>query len=122
MRWMSPEFERLLKESTAGNLKAVRALLDGGVDVNADFGAPRSWSPLMEAAYHGHLAVVKLLVKRGARLDAVEVDRWGTAYDIARDAGQEKIAEYLAKVGTPIGKQVPNRYRGDKLGGWGETE
>ena len=122
MGWMSPEFEQLLKESAAGNLRAVRAMLDSGVDLNADFGAPRGWSPLMEAAYHGHLAVVKLLVKRGARLDAVEVDRWGTALDIATDAGQEKIAEYLAKAGTPTGEQVPNRYRGGKLGGWGETK
>lgn len=120
MSWMSREFEQLLKESAAGNLKAVRALLDAGVDLNSDYGAPRGWSPLMEAAYKGHLSVVKLLVERGARLDAVEVDRWGTALDIARDAGKDEVATYLAKVGTPPGSKVPNPHRGGKLGGWME--
>ncbi len=120
MGWMSPEFERLLRESAAGNLEAVRALLDAGVDLNADFGAPRGWSPLMEAAYHGHLPVVRLLVERGARLSAVEVDRWGTALDLARDAGRDEVADYLRSVGAPIGAEVPNPHRGGKLGGWVE--
>jgi ankyrin repeat protein len=120
MSWMSPEFEQLQRESAAGNLDAVRALLDAGADLNADFGAPRGWSPLMHAAFHGHMPVVKLLVERGARLNAIEVDRWGTALDIARDAGWEEIAGYLASVGTPLGSQVPNPNRGGRLGGWAE--
>jgi ankyrin repeat protein len=119
MRRIAPEFERLQRASAAGDLEAVRGLLDAGVDQNADFGAPRGWSPLMEAAYHGHLAVVQLLLERGARRDAVEVDRWGTALDIARDAGQEEVAAYLASAGVPTGDQVPNPHLGGKLGRWG---
>src|SRR5262245_38881912 len=120
MSKMSTDFGRLRQASAAGRLDEVRALLDAGVDLNADFGAPRGWSPLMEAAYNGHLPVVKLLVERGARLDAVEVDRWGTALDIARDAGRHEIADYLASIGAPSGSSVPNPYRGGRLGGWVE--
>jgi ankyrin repeat protein len=120
MNWMSPEFQRLQQESAAGNLDAVRALLDAGVDLNAEFDAPRGWSPLLHASYHGHLPVVRLLVERGALLNAIEVDRWGTALDIARDAGRDEVAAYLVSVGTPPGSRVPNPHRGGRLGGWSE--
>jgi ankyrin repeat protein len=116
---MSAEFGQLQRESAAGNLEAVRSLLDGGVDLNTYYGAPHGWSPLMAAAYHGHLAVVRLLVERGARLDAIQVDRWGTALDIAREAGRDEIAAYLAAAGCPTGDSIPNPHRGGRLGGWG---
>ena len=72
----------------------------------------------MHAAYRGNLNVVRFLVEQGARLDAVEVDRWGTALDIALDANQTKVAEYLASAGIPRGRDIPNPHRGGKLGGW----
>jgi hypothetical protein len=46
---MSPGFEQLQTASAAGDLEAARALLEAGVDPNADYGAPHGWSPLMEA-------------------------------------------------------------------------
>src|SRR5262245_22528439 len=117
---MTLEFEQLIAEARAGNLEAVRSLLDRGIDLNEDYGAPRGWSPLMEAAYHGHLGVVKLLVERGANLDAVEVDGWWTALDLAEYAGRDEVATYLRSVGVKPGALVPNRYRNGKLGGWGD--
>ncbi len=116
---MTQGFHQLLRASAAGDLAKVCELLDQGVDLNADYGAPRGWSPLMEAAYAGHRPVVELLVERGARLDAVEVDRWWTARDLARDAGYHEIEEYLKSEGMPEGIQVPNPHRGGRLGGWG---
>jgi ankyrin repeat protein len=121
MSRMSKDFEQLLIESAKSNLEAVRSLLDRGVDLNADYGAPRGWSPLMTAAYHGHLGVVQLLVERGANLDAVEVDGWWTALDLAEYAGRDEVATYLRSVGVKPGALVPNRYRKGQLGGWGTT-
>lgn len=109
---MDPEFERLQQASADGDLERMLSLLNAGVDLNADFGAPRGWSPLMYAAYNGHLPAVQLLVERGAKLDPVEVDRWGTALDIAQDAGQTAVVEYLKRIGAPSGSQVPERYGG----------
>ena len=109
---MKPEFEELQQASAAGDLDRIRTLLDAGVDLNADFGAPQGWSPLMHAAYHGHLEAVQLLVTSGAKLNAVEVDRWGTALDIAEDAGQTEVVEYLKSIGAPRGSQVSERHRG----------
>lgn len=117
-----PGFERLQHAARDGDVTLVRSLLAAGVDPNADFGAPRGWSPLMHAAYGGHLAVAQLLLDRGARRDAVEVDRWGTALDIARDAGQSRMVELLAAAGVPPGVDVPNPHRGGRLGGWSDVQ
>jgi|GEM_PF-4834640 len=122
MAGVSDEFLELQEASAAGDLKIVRQLLDAGTDLNADYGAPRGWSPLMKAAFHGHLPVVQLLVKRGARLDAVEIDRWWTALDLALYAKRTKVADYLKSVKTPLGEKVPNPHRKGKLGGWTEHE
>lgn len=56
---------------------AVKLLLDTGkVDVNlAD---KRGWTPLHGAAYRGNLAVIQMLVDKGAKLDA-------KSYDASRD-------------------------------------
>ncbi|MHC5540133.1 ankyrin repeat domain-containing protein [Singulisphaera rosea] len=116
---MSKEFQQLLLESQNGHLEAVRSLLDQGVDPNEDPGAPKGWSPLMTAAFHGRLAVVKLLVERGARLDAIEIDGWLTALDLAEHAHRTRVAGYLRQVGAMKGDRVPNRFRKGKLGGWG---
>ena len=104
MGWMTPEFQKLQQASLDGDLDTVRSLLDAGVDLNADFGAPRGWSPLMGAAHRGHLAIVRLLVERGAKLDAE----------------QTEVATYLKSVGTPRGTQIPNPYRDGRLGGWAD--
>jgi ankyrin repeat protein len=122
MSWITPEFERLLTAAAGGNLDTVRSLLDGGVNLNADYGAPRGRSPLMVAAGNGHLTVVRLLVEQGARLDAVEVDSWWTALDIARHAGWVEVEAYLTAAGAPSGKCVPNPDRSGKPGGWGVVD
>jgi ankyrin repeat protein len=52
----------------SGNLPAVHFLLDLGFDIEAhgDWG-----TPLHHAAWRGHLAMTRLLIQRGARLDAI---------------------------------------------------
>ncbi len=122
MGFMSDDFSELLSVCKNGDLDAVKSLLDKGVDINADFGAPRGWSPLMTAAFHGHLAIVKLLVEQGADLAALEIDRWATALDLAEANEKNRVAKYLISVKAPRGAQVPNRYRDGKLGGWIEDK
>ncbi len=109
IHWLNVSGIRELQHAaTAGVLEAVRSLLDGGNDLNADHGTPLDWTSLTEAAYHGHLQVVRLLAERGAHLDAFEVDRLWTALDVALDAGRAEFEAYLISVGTPTGTQIPN--------------
>jgi len=122
MSWMSHSFQDLLTASADGDLAKVKTLLEEKVNPNDDYGAPRGWSPLMSAAYYGHLEVVKLLVKHHAKLDAVEVDGWLTALDLAIMNKKDDVVSYLKTVHAPLGKNVPNPFREGKLGGWVSNE
>ena len=115
-------FGQLLAACALGNLPEVRRLIEAGVDQNQSPGAPRGWSPLIMASFHGHLAVARFLVESGAKLDPVEIDGWATALDFAEEKGHTQVAAYLRSVGAPLGKDIPNPYRGGKLGGWGEYQ
>ena len=76
----------------AGDLAAVQAQLDAGVDVNA-----KDWlggTALLEAAIKGHKEVVELLIAKGADVNAKDVDG-KTQLDWASD----KMADLLRKHG-----------------------
>lgn len=115
---MSTAFARLQEAAEAGELAVVRKLIESGVDQNTRPGAPHGWSPLIHAAYGGQLEVVRYLVEQGAELDFTQIERWGTALDFALSAGHQDVADYLKSVGVPLGRDVPNSYRGNQLGGW----
>jgi hypothetical protein len=80
-----------------GRLEIVRLLLDAGEDPNRynPVGAHSHSTPLHQAVWAGHEAVVRLLVERGARLDARDIHHQGTPLDWARYGGRAEIAAYL---------------------------
>jgi ankyrin repeat protein len=117
-----PDYLALLDACKSGDLKVVRHLIRKGVNQNQPIGAPRGWSPIMVASYYGHLPIVKYLASQGARLDMIEVDGWWTALDLAVYGKQEDIVQYLMSIKAPPGAQIPNPYRGGKLGGWIEDK
>jgi ankyrin repeat protein len=73
-----------------GHATALEALLASGLDVNATY--EHQLTLLMWAAGQGHADAVRLLLSRGARPDMRD-DRGMTAFDIARGAGQEAMAQ-----------------------------
>ena len=50
--------------ASRGNIEAVKQHLAAGTDVNAK--ADDEWTPLHEAAWHGHKEVIELLIAEGA--------------------------------------------------------
>ena len=72
VRAVSEPEQALLQASAKGDLAAVKALLDKGVNVNARDREGRQ--PLIEAAYWQHPEVVKLLIEKGANVNAKKVD------------------------------------------------
>ena len=79
----------------------VRALLEGGANVNAWKGQ-RDWAAIHAAAQQGHYDVVKLLIDRGADIDA-ECNTSGSPLDTAMQLGTEahqRIAQLLAEKGA----------------------
>jgi len=85
-----------------GHREIVRALLDTGEDPNRfnPPGAHGHSTPLHQAAFAGHLDVVKLLAERGARLDVRDTLWKGTPEDWARHAGKTEVAEYLKRLSS----------------------
>jgi ankyrin repeat protein len=82
-----------------GHAAIARMLLEAGEDPNRynPVGAHSHSTPLHQAALAGHMDVVKVLVERGAELDARDILWHGTPADWAAHAKQTEIEQYLRK-------------------------
>ena len=105
MRWLHFAGAKIDARSNLGNplflaagegkLNAVRYLLDEGANVNAPENLGHT--ALAEAAYYGHVDVVKELLLHGADINAVGDD--GTALDIAISRKNTAVADLLGHCG-----------------------
>lgn len=80
-----------------GRTEVVRLLLDAGEDPNRfnPEGTHKHSTPLHQAAHGGHLAVVRLLVERGARVDIEDSSYRATPLGWAVHGGRTEVADYL---------------------------
>jgi ankyrin repeat protein len=84
-----------------GDLAAVQAELDKGVDVD---GGDDSWpemTPLHYAADEGHTEVVELLIANGADVNAEDEEGW-TPFHLAAYWGGKDIVELLIAAGADV--------------------
>ena len=89
----------LNKACEEGNAPLVAGLLDVGADINAsDY---RGYTPLHVAAEKGHLAIVKILIKKKANLKAETDDPPLTAYTLANGLGHTRVASALHRAMYP---------------------
>jgi hypothetical protein len=81
----------------------IAVLLDAGADINIaqSMGVMKGYTPLMRAAMGGDSEVLKLLLKRGAKVDAREQDGM-TALIIAAMQGEASCVKILLKSGANI--------------------
>ena len=89
-----------------GNVKMVKKYLDAGTDVNEKFFA---WEALQIAANKNQLAVVKLLVERGAGINYQHPMTKMTAASMAAYDGYTEVVKYLASKGADLNLKL----RGD---------
>ena len=78
--------------SLAGLLPAVQALVENGVDMNAQEGV--YGNSLQAASYDGHEAVVSMLLEKGADVNA-KGGKYGNALQAASYMGYEAIMDLL---------------------------
>ena len=95
-----------------GHVEIVRLSLDAGEDPNRynPIGFHSHSTPLHQAALAGHEEIVRLLVERGARVDAKDSLWQGTPAGWAKHVGRTQIEEYLLAEERRSG----NRESGDR--------
>ncbi|MGD2110194.1 MAG: ankyrin repeat domain-containing protein, partial [Phycisphaerae bacterium] len=90
--------EKLLAAARAADVKAVKAAIDAGADVNAttEYGA----TPLFFAADRGNVEVVGLLLDRGAEVNATDSFYGATPLAWASMSGHAQVVRVLLKAGA----------------------
>jgi ankyrin repeat protein len=83
-----------------GHVAALRALLDGGADTEAEFGRYQMRA-LHVAALNGRAAAARLLLERGADVKAVDRDRY-TALHCGASSGCAEVAQLLLDAGSDV--------------------
>jgi ankyrin repeat protein len=91
-----------------GHVEVVRVLLDAGEDPNRynPDGLHSHSTPLHQAIFAGHEAVVRLLVERGARLDMQDTIYKGTPLGWAMHGRQVEIEKYLRSKGAKTAEEL----------------
>lgn len=90
--------EALREAARAGDVTKMEALLKAGAPVDAP--ARYGQTPLYYAAEKGHLAAVKLLVERGANVNAEDSFFGFSALEIALQGNHFEVARYLLGKGA----------------------
>ncbi len=100
-------WKKLHFAAAMGRVHEVRRLLDAGekVDVRNKLGR----TPLYEAAKRGKLEAVKLLIERGAAVNAVESDVGFTPLHVAAEHKHPEVVRYLISKGADI--HARNKWR-----------
>ena len=99
-----------IQHAEMGNELIVRLFLDAGMDPDANIwfigsgGAGYGMTALMAASMNGKTGIVKILLSRGADVDAK--NQWGeTALILAARGGHVEVARILIDSGTDINSQ-----------------
>ena len=84
------------KGISIGDTALIKSLLDEGADINAKDG---DFTLLMKAATEGYLKTAKLLIDKGAEIDA-RTNEGTSALMVASSGGYTKIVELLVNAGA----------------------
>lgn len=91
----------LLHTVEQGEVGAVAARLDAGADVNAKLPILGT-HPLIAAAARGHLDTVRLLLERGADVNAADLTGWTPLHAAAYSGNPEIIKLLLERGAVPV--------------------
>ncbi len=87
--------------AAAGNENKVKNLINSGVSVNQIDIFFFNWTPLHHAAYWGEISVVKLLIDKGANVDA-KAKQGSTPLMVALENGKTEVAKMLIEYNADI--------------------
>ena len=94
----------LYEVAERGDIDGVKALLNTKVNIDADGEVYEIGNPLQVASYRGHEAVVRLLLEKGAAVNA-RGGYWDNALQAALSGGYEAIVQLLLENGADVNSQ-----------------
>ena len=100
--------EKIFKAIDLGRRQVVKTILDEGFDINT-IGGRYNMTPLILAAWRGNRSLVRLLIQRGADVNAkvTSVQNQGsTPLDAAIETDPPEIADLLRKPGGRTGEEL----------------
>ncbi|MEZ6119253.1 MAG: ankyrin repeat domain-containing protein [Pirellulaceae bacterium] len=88
----------LIDAADRGDVKRIQELLDKNVKVDS---VVEEWTPIMHAAFHGHLQAVQLLLNHHANVNHITKDD-STAINLAAGRGFWDIVRLLEQAGANV--------------------
>ncbi|CAH1270061.1 ANKHD1 [Branchiostoma lanceolatum] len=99
----------IIESAKTGNIKRIKELLLEDISLrDASCTQEGGATPLMFAAMHGHMAVVQLLVEKGADINKQDNISGWTALMQAVYYGKKAVAKYLITAGADVNIQAMN--------------
>lgn len=95
--------ERYTEALRDGNVKLVEKYLNEGIPVDQKF---YTWEALQIAANKNQMAVVKLLVEKGADVNYLHPITKMSALDFAAFANNKEMVDYLVSKGANVNKKM----------------
>jgi ankyrin repeat protein len=86
-----------------GDIEEAREVLDTNVDIDAEVDEDYG-NPLQVASVYGHIAVVRLLLEKGADVN-VQGGQWGSALQAASYWGHQAVVRLLLENGADVNAQ-----------------
>ncbi len=96
----------LHKATTSEDVLSVKMLLSSGKRIDLELEDLQKWTALRWAAAYGQMAIVEILLKSEAVVDAQDQEGW-TALRWAAQRGHKKIVELLIRTGASV--EMPSR-------------
>jgi ankyrin repeat protein len=91
----------LYAAAKSGDIEGAKRLLEANADVNAYFPGEEYGNVLQVASYMGHEAVVRLLLEKGAEVNA-QGGIYGNALQAASHVGHEAVVRLLLEKGADV--------------------
>lgn len=90
----------LMEAAEKGNIKEMERLIAAGADVNAK-NDRAGWTPLSRAVYNGRVDVARLLIEKGADVNAKDSAGWTPLYG-AVSYGKKEVVSLLITKGADV--------------------